>query len=247
MAAPALKSLIVPASSKHTATVIFSHGLGDTSAGWSFLAETLGPKIPFVKWILPNAPVQAVTLNMGMRMPSWYQPMSRALSPPQFDIAALDAAGNEDERGMLESVRAINQIVGQEVDSGISPARIIIGGFSQGAVVSLLCGLTSERKLGGVVVLSGFLPLRSKLPSMRTDVSKDLPIFWGHGDSDPVVRYSWGTASLAALRDKLKMPNVRFDTYKGMEHSACPQELKDLEGWLAERLPKEEAAPQEKI
>jgi hypothetical protein len=29
-------------------------------------------KMPYVKFILPTAPTQPVTMNMGMAMPSWY-------------------------------------------------------------------------------------------------------------------------------------------------------------------------------
>ena len=49
------------------------HGLGDTCDGW--LAPTLHEYLPAlhdkVKYILPSAPNQPVTLNMGMTMPSW--------------------------------------------------------------------------------------------------------------------------------------------------------------------------------
>ena len=55
----------------------------------------------------------------------------------------------------------------EEVDSGIPAHRIIIGGFSQGGAMSLLTGMTSERKLGGVVVMSGWLPLRTKFKAVR--------------------------------------------------------------------------------
>jgi Phospholipase/Carboxylesterase len=29
-------------------------------------------KMPYAKFILPTAPTQPVTMNMGMAMPSWY-------------------------------------------------------------------------------------------------------------------------------------------------------------------------------
>lgn len=50
-----LTSVIVAAKTKQTATVLWFHGLGDTGAGWSFLAEELSTLFPYVKWILPNA------------------------------------------------------------------------------------------------------------------------------------------------------------------------------------------------
>lgn len=50
-----LTSVVIGARAKHTATVFWLHGLGDSGAGWSFLAEELGKAFPHVKWILPNA------------------------------------------------------------------------------------------------------------------------------------------------------------------------------------------------
>lgn len=170
MAAPrVLQSIVVPPTAKHTATVIFLHGLGDSGAGWAPVARLLSqnPKLTHINWILPHAPVQRVTLNMGMQMPSW------------FDIASLDAdlTGGlvddrirpdraEDQEGMLSSAMAVGGIVTKEVDAGIDSKRIVIGGFSQGAALSLLTGLTSERRLGGLVSLSGWLPLSGKMKSV---------------------------------------------------------------------------------
>lgn len=49
--------LVIKATAKHTATVIFVHGLGDSGAGWRPVAEMLGkdPALSHVKWVLPNA------------------------------------------------------------------------------------------------------------------------------------------------------------------------------------------------
>jgi predicted esterase len=53
------------------------------------------------------------------------------------------------------------------VDNGIPANRIVVGGFSQGCVLSLLTGLTSEYKFAGIVGCSGWLGLGSKFPAVR--------------------------------------------------------------------------------
>ena len=131
-----------------------------------------------------------------------------------YDIKSLAPGGGEDERGMLESSSRISSLIGQEVDNGIPAERIIVGGFSQGAVIALLTGLSSERKLAGIVSLSGYLGLAEKMGSMKSERAHLLPIFWGHGTADPVVRYSWGKES----RDKLKslgFNKLEFHSYAG--------------------------------
>ena len=89
----------------------------------------------------------------------------------RFDIADFDFE-IEDEPGMLRTVSSLNQLITAEVDAGIPSDRIILGGFSQGAAMTLLTGLTSERKLGGLIVLSGWLPLRNKIKAVGCTVDR---------------------------------------------------------------------------
>jgi predicted esterase len=84
----------------------------------------------------------------------------------RFDIRSFDFASNEDESGMLRTVSSVNQLISAEVDSGVASERIVVGGFSQGAAMSLLTGFTTERKLGGIVSLSGWTVLRNKLKAV---------------------------------------------------------------------------------
>lgn len=83
-----------------------------------------------------------------------------------------------------------------------------------GAVIALLTGITSERKLAGILALSGFLGLSHKISSMTTDHASKLPIFWGHGNADAVVQYKWGVASIQKLKE-MKFSGIEFNTYKG--------------------------------
>ena len=66
--------------------------------------------------------------------------------------------------------------------------------------------------------------------------NKNVPIFMGHGDSDPLVKHEWGQDTAKALRE-LGFKSVDFRTYKGLAHSADMKEMDDLEKWLEKRLP----------
>ena len=65
--------------------------------------------------------------------------------------------------------------------------------------------------------------------------NKDTPVFMGHGDADPLVRYQWGVQTA----DELKKLGFKVDlhTYHGLGHSADPREIDDLEKFLEARLP----------
>ena len=86
----------------------------------------------------------------------------------RFDIYSFGFDTEEDEKGMVDSALLINQIITSEIDAGIDANRIVLGGFSQGGTMSLMSGLTTGRKLAGLAVLSGWLPLRKKFKSVCT-------------------------------------------------------------------------------
>ncbi|CAE6455861.1 unnamed protein product [Rhizoctonia solani] len=225
-AAAALKSIIVPARAPHTATIIFSHGLGDTGDGWKPVATMLASQFPYVKWILPHAPARPITINGGLEMPGW------------FDLYSLGKSDDqEDEEGILKSSALIKELVEAENANGIPNERIVIGGFSQGAALSLVHGLTSEKKYAGLAILSGWFPMRNRLQSLMAPNAASTNIFWGHGTSDGVVPYKFGQMSVHHMQNNLNFANIQFNSYRGMAHSADQQEIADLGAWLRNIIP----------
>ena len=81
----------------------------------------------------------------------------------RFDVFNFDFKGPEDESGILQSRDEVNKLIAQEIKDGIPPNRIVLGGFSQGAAMTLVIGLTTPHKLAGLTVLSGRLPIGEKV------------------------------------------------------------------------------------
>jgi len=213
------------ATGKHTATLIFCHGLGDTGHGWcSQIHEVCSKSLSYLKIVCPNAPIQPVTLNFGMKMPSW------------FDIKALTFDAPEDEPGITNSSDLLKQMIEDEIKAGISPSRIVVGGFSQGGAVALHTLVTYDKKLAGCIGLSTFLPLHKKFPGICKEENKDTKIFLGHGTADPVVSFKFGESTKTVM-DKY-YGNVKFHSYSGMPHSSCPKEMKDVLEYLKNVIPK---------
>ena len=89
--------------------------------------------------------------------------------PSWFDLSTLDKLTDskyDDERGLLQSIAAVDSLIQAEVDAGIPENKIFLGGFSQGGAVALYSGLTSKRRLGGVIGLSTWIPLNHKVPQV---------------------------------------------------------------------------------
>ena len=104
------------------------------------------------KFILPTADSRPIALNGGVSMPGW------------SNIFGLDLTSPEDREGFDATSRRIHTIVQAEIDRGLPPERVVVGGFSQGGAAALHFSLRCPHALGGVVAFSTWLPLRSDYP-----------------------------------------------------------------------------------
>jgi len=213
-------NVVVAPSGKHTATIIFLHGLGDTGHGWASTIASIRPS--HVKVVCPTASKMPVTLNSGFQMPSW------------FDLLSLDPAGREDEAGIKRAAQLVDQIIEEEVKAGVSADRIMIGGFSQGGALSLYTALHTQHRLAGVVALSCWFPLHKQISGV-SQTNRDIPFLQAHGDCDPVVPYKWGQMTSQLLREIL--PKHEFKTYKGLMHQGNDEEFRDVKQFIQQCLP----------
>jgi len=98
-------------------------------------------------------------------------------------------------------------------------------------------GITAPQKLGGIFGLSCYLLFHDKLKEFipSDNPNKEVPIFMGHGDADPLVLPRWGQISAKRLEEAGWKVNLKM--YKGLQHSADPEEIDDVEKYLTERIP----------
>jgi predicted esterase len=213
----------------HTATVVGPlHGLGDTNMGWTDVANHLHMRMPHIKFILPNAPTSPVTLNGGMKMPSWY------------DIVSLDANRADQECDGIEASRKeITSLIYEEVEAGVPLDRIAVAGFSQGGALALYAGLQLPKPLAGVVVMSGYLANANAFK--LSPAAAATPVAHFHGAIDPTVRVHWARESAEKLR-ALGLREYDLKEYPDLGHSANLEEVNDVEAWLRRTLPEPPAA-----
>jgi phospholipase/carboxylesterase len=107
--------------------------------------------------------------------------------------------------------------------------RLVLGGFSQGSVMSYALGLGVGRpRPAGIMALSGFLP---QVERFEVDLAKaaGLPVAIGHGTHDPVISIEFGRDA----RDRLTAAGADV-TYREspMPHTIDPAFLGELPGWL---------------
>jgi phospholipase/carboxylesterase len=200
------------------ASVIVLHGLGADGNDFVPIAQELDLSAAGdVRFVFPHAPVIPVTINGGYEMRAWY------------DILGADLVQREDEKGLRSSLAQVEALIEREKARGIPAGRIVLAGFSQGCAMALLTGLRHGEKLGGIVGLSGYLPLAATTAAERHSANTATPIFLAHGRMDPVVPLDRALAS----RDALKSLGYQVEWHEyPMAHSVCMEEISDLNRWL---------------
>ena len=113
-------------------------------------------------------------------------------------------------------------------ETGIGPDRTVLGGFSQGAVMTYALGLGRGRpRPAALVALSGFIPT---VEGFELGLDGELPpVAIGHGAHDPVIGVEWGRRARARL--KAAGADVTYRE-SPLPHAIDPAFLRELAAWL---------------
>ena len=214
--------LVIDPQHPADACVIWLHGLGADRTDFKPVADMLQQRLSTTRFVLPQAPTRAVTVNGGYQMPSWY------------DIKAMSPGARAIDTGEMEqSAQTVIELIEAQRDSGIDPARIFLAGFSQGgAVVLHTAFLRWEGPLGGVLALSTYAPTFSD--DMHLSASQQrIAAYCLHGQHDEVVHNAMGRTAYEQLI--AQGVTATWQEYP-MGHEVLPQEITDIGVWLADRL-----------
>ena len=117
-------------------------------------------------------------------------------------------------------------------DNGVRPQPLVLGGFSQGAVMSYALGLGAGRpRPVALIALSGFVPA---VEGFELDLTPPLPpVAIGHGTLDPVIPVEFGRAARALLEEA--GADVLYREYP-LPHTIDPGLARELPAWISEHL-----------
>ncbi|MQU06509.1 alpha/beta hydrolase [Pseudomonas helleri] len=213
--------LILQPQKPADACVIWLHGLGADRYDFLPVAEALQESLHTTRFVLPQAPTRAVTINGGYAMPSWY------------DIKAMSPARSISEQELNESADTVVALIEEQKRAGIDASRIFLAGFSQGgAVVFHTAYLKWQGALGGVLALSTYAPTFSNELELSASQQRT-PALCLHGQYDEVVHNSMGRTAYEHLK-RLGV-TVTWQEYP-MGHEVLPEEIRDIGAWLTGRL-----------
>ena len=223
--------VIAPAgNAPTTGVVVLLHGFGAPGNDLVALAEYLD--LPTgTACVFPEAPL-ALPPAYGNGRAWWmvdFERFERAL----MSNGAIDITNDVPDG--LTNVRAMIGKLLDEVEAAIAVAgsRIVLGGFSQGAMVALDAAFTSTRPLAGVIALSG-THIAASIWKPGIEARAGFSIFQSHGRHDPILPF--------AISDKLHNTlqaaglNVTWLPFAGA-HEIPPQVLAGAATFIRARLP----------
>jgi phospholipase/carboxylesterase len=104
------------------------------------------------------------------------------------------------------------------------PERIVIGGFSQGAVMSFALGLGSDPRPAAIVACSGFVPT---VAGWEPELAGRPPVAIGHGTLDPVIPVEFAREARRLLGDD----DLLYREYP-LPHTIDPGFVREVSAWL---------------
>lgn len=188
--------------------VVMIHGRGADMHDLADLAPLLDTA-EGARFVFPNAP-RAFEAYPGMTYGwTWFD----GWPPEQASVAA--------------SRETLLRFVDELVAKYPTPAgKLIISGFSQGAMMALDAGLRTSQPLAGIMAMSGGL-YEADLPSLAT--RPKVPVLIAHGSADDVVPVNYARRARRALEDAGY--DVEYYEYP-MGHAVGAEEIAVAKGFV---------------
>ena len=207
-----------PSSGVHTHTIIFMPGLTNTPEDF---ADVLTKRISIsrrntTKVVILRSSLQNVTVLNNTINYSWFDIYSFPInSSSTYNFTELKAAS-----------KTLEQIIQEEVtllDGKYD--KIIIGGHSQGAMLSMYTSYTQEYMLGGVISFSGFFPPQGEILPNK----EKLNVYFAFGDADNLISPQFFNETIKDIKDN---EGFKLYIYPNHAHSVCNDEIIDVGNFL---------------
>lgn len=197
--------------------LLLLHGVGSNEQDLMALAPYLDPRFHLLS---ARAPIP-----MGPMMYGWY--WIEPLPDGNFHYEPEEA---------LQSLERLVRFLGEIISEyNLDPARLFLGGFSQGAILSCAALLVAPQQIAGVVAMSGRWP--EPVPPAQVAASRarltDKPMLVVHGTQDPVIPIAYGRE----LQEKFRALPVAL-TYQEypMGHTISEESIELVRTWLTNQL-----------
>jgi len=203
-----------PAAAEPAGALVLMHGRGTSERDLLPLLDVFDPQ----RRLAGLAPGGPLALPPGGK--HWY---------------AVRRVGYPDPQTFLPTFELLSDwLDAQLAELGVPIERTIVGGFSQGAVMSYALGLGPGRPApAGILALSGFMPSVEGF-ELALDGRAGFPVAIGHGTNDEIISVQFGRD--AAERLAAIGADVLYRE-SPVTHTLDPRELPTFADWVQRRVP----------
>lgn len=216
--------------------VVLCHGFGAPGTDLVGLAEALvsiEPRLANVRFHFPAAPLSLGNLGFGESRAWWLIDFEAIEALRTASPEALRAFRKAEPPGMAAARKALSAMVSEALNaSRLAMNQLVLGGFSQGAMISTDVALRLEEPPAGLAILSGTL-VTEDVWGPKAKARAGLPVFQSHGRGDQVLPFmaaQWLTELLVS-----NGLEVDFRPFNG-GHEIPEQVIEGLASFLATRL-----------
>ncbi|MCF4099428.1 alpha/beta hydrolase [Maritalea mediterranea] len=199
--------------------VILLHGYGSDGQDLIGLGQFWADAFPHVGFFSPNAPHQCGMNPMGYE---WFP-------------LAVERIGSKDtdyRGGAARAYPAIRDyVLARTEEAGLTLGDVVLGGFSQGAMMALYTGLRFETPLAGILGFSGKLIDQDHVADA---IQSKPPVCLVHGEMDDVVPIAGSVEAAAAL--EAAGLDVRLKKCPGTAHGIAMDGLEFAGEFLNKQL-----------
>ena len=212
----------LPEGEAPTLAVVLCHGFGAPADDLVPIAAELlrtDPRMATVRFYLPAAPLDLELRGILGGRAWWWLDLDRlAQAGPAARLASLRADVPD---GLPEArERLLALVAGVQAETGLPASRLVLGGFSQGAMLATDVALRMPEPPAAVCAFSGNLLCETEWVPLAAG-HPPLPFLLCHGRQDPLLPF----AGAEALRDLLETAGhevtfLPFDGGHGIPHAA---------------------------
>jgi phospholipase/carboxylesterase len=193
-----LESELIAAPEKSSRRLlIMLHGLGDSMEGYRWVPGALN--FPWLNYLLVNAP------DPYYGGYSWYD-FAHDIVP-----------------GVRRSRKLLFDLLEAQERGGFAANEIILGGFSQGCLMSIEAGLRYPKRLAGILGISGYVCEPEKLVAEMSPCAREQRVLMTHGTLDPMIPFARVKEQMTMLRGA--GINVEWHEFQKAHTIAGEQEL----------------------
>ena len=189
-----LRLQVIHKGGKGPPNLMLLHGYGSSAEGWLPYAQSI-PFPPNGRFSFPQGPEKVMRSDGVLGGHAWWNlDLAAHLRPGKMGVDLTQ----EDPAGLERAGRLVRRSLVSEGNSAGQP--FVLGGFSQGAMVSCQLAFTSDEPLAALVLLSGTPVDRAGWRGQMAR-RRGLPVFMSHGRADNILPFDLAERLRAELVD----------------------------------------------